>query len=263
MGGPGTERAERFFVTETGTDPVEEGEITKNAGAFKMKDSVGVFDPRTGGAGEINTGSNVGSAGVGVFDGKVGVDLQLRKLNPINAQSLLTAVLSGQKINLNVLHDSAFWNALKLKGIEIDFLAGLQNGDALIYNSGNDKFERQGIGSGNTDQLTVKDFTSSGTYDPLLPFQYGGTDNWSTVTKIEIVGRAEIVSRPVDFRIFDVDNSLVIAELTGYDTTVETNIDLGVVGNLPTGQALWELQARQPGGGNRKAFVESMAITYG
>lgn len=36
------------------------------------------FAEATGGTGEINTGSNVNVSGVGVFDGKVGVDLQFR-----------------------------------------------------------------------------------------------------------------------------------------------------------------------------------------
>jgi hypothetical protein len=55
--------------------------------------------PSSGGSGEANTGSNVGSSGTGIFDGKVGVDLQFRKLDAIGN---ITLALTGQKIDLSV-----------------------------------------------------------------------------------------------------------------------------------------------------------------
>ena len=55
MGGPRSERAERYFVTDTALDPVEEGEITLNSGNFKAKDGTGVFDLRAGAAGVSDT----------------------------------------------------------------------------------------------------------------------------------------------------------------------------------------------------------------
>lgn len=54
------------------------------------------------GSGEANTASNVGSAGVGVFDAKSGVDLQFRKLNPLSARITITLDSGNKKIDLDV-----------------------------------------------------------------------------------------------------------------------------------------------------------------
>ncbi|HJQ87792.1 MAG TPA: hypothetical protein VJ820_10100 [Propionibacteriaceae bacterium] len=55
----------------------------------------------SGTAGEANTASNVGSAGEGVFDAKVGTDLRFRNIAP--ASNKVSVALSGSNINLNVV----------------------------------------------------------------------------------------------------------------------------------------------------------------
>lgn len=62
-----------------------------------------------GGSGEINTGSNQGTDGVGVYDTKVGVDLQFRHVAP--GSSKVTTTLNGKDIDIdivvgNIPHDS-------------------------------------------------------------------------------------------------------------------------------------------------------------
>lgn len=60
---------------------------------------------RTGGSdggGEANTGSNVGSAGVGIFDAKVGVDLQFRKANPKSNKVLITLDSPNKKVDFDI-----------------------------------------------------------------------------------------------------------------------------------------------------------------
>jgi len=50
--------------------------------------------------GEVNTGSNVGTDGVGVYDGKVDVDLQFRHIAPASAK--ITVTLNGNDIDLDI-----------------------------------------------------------------------------------------------------------------------------------------------------------------
>ena len=52
--------------------------------------------------GEVNTGSNVGTDGIGVYDGKVGVDLQFRHIAP--ASSAITVVENGNDIDIDLSH---------------------------------------------------------------------------------------------------------------------------------------------------------------
>ena len=42
---PRIERAERLFLTESGLEPIEEGEFTLNGGLIRMKDCTGVANP--------------------------------------------------------------------------------------------------------------------------------------------------------------------------------------------------------------------------
>lgn len=58
------------------------------------------WTPPTGGGGEANTASNVGTDGVGVFDAKVGVDLQFRNIAP--ASNKITVTLNGEDIDLDI-----------------------------------------------------------------------------------------------------------------------------------------------------------------
>jgi hypothetical protein len=60
------------------------------------------FTQMTGSAsGETNTASNVGASGVGIYDGKSGVDLQFRKLNA--GSSTISVTLNGQKVDVDVV----------------------------------------------------------------------------------------------------------------------------------------------------------------
>jgi len=56
-----------------------------------------------GGGGEINTGANVGTAGIGVFDGKVTTELQFRKLNSLTNKLTIALDTPNQKVDFNIV----------------------------------------------------------------------------------------------------------------------------------------------------------------
>ncbi len=71
MAGPETERAERYFITDSGADPVEDGEMTMNAGVVKIKDVTGVYNPRSSDVAPILISRNTGETLVSRNTGEV------------------------------------------------------------------------------------------------------------------------------------------------------------------------------------------------
>ncbi len=55
----------------------------------------------SGVAGEVNTGANVGTDGVGVFAGKLGTELQFRNISPVSNR--ISLALDGQNIKIDVV----------------------------------------------------------------------------------------------------------------------------------------------------------------
>jgi hypothetical protein len=70
------------------------------AGMYLYNGATWNFLQGAGGSGETNTGSNQGTDGIGVFDNKVGVDLQFRHIAP--ASSKMSVALLGKDIDLDV-----------------------------------------------------------------------------------------------------------------------------------------------------------------
>jgi hypothetical protein len=66
------------------------------------------WEPATvsgGGGGEANDGANVGTAGVGVYDGKSGATLQFRKLNSLDANLTIVDDSANNKIDFDLNDD--------------------------------------------------------------------------------------------------------------------------------------------------------------
>ncbi len=71
MGGPRFERAERFFITESGADPVEDGELRMNAGVVKFKDLLGIYNPRSSDVSPLLVSDNTGETLVSKNTGEI------------------------------------------------------------------------------------------------------------------------------------------------------------------------------------------------
>lgn len=89
--------------------------LTKNSGG----DAVWASAPGAGG-GESNTGSNVGTAGVGVFKQKTGVDLEFKKINAASAAVVITDDTANSELDIGVnINDSGtaatdLWSGSKI-----------------------------------------------------------------------------------------------------------------------------------------------------
>lgn len=98
--GPRYEEEIRF--DEQVSDPSGAGYMRYVSGSFRMQDSSGVFDPRSGGGGESNTASNVGTAGVGVYKEKVGVDLRFKKINAGSSKVTVVDDTGNDEVDIDV-----------------------------------------------------------------------------------------------------------------------------------------------------------------
>jgi hypothetical protein len=92
----------------------------------------------------------------------------------------------------------------------------------------------------------VAQFAWPGTVDMSLPFQI--------LAALSLGGGSSM-----DIRVFDATNVAVIAELLGYTNPVFTVVDLGLVSNVPSTPAVWEIQLRANGTG-RKARAASVVF---
>jgi len=72
--------------------------------SLKIYDSSGILKSSTGGSGETNTASNIGTDGTGVYDQKVGVDLQFRNIASVDPELLdITFDAGDNDIDFTVL----------------------------------------------------------------------------------------------------------------------------------------------------------------
>lgn len=114
---------------------------------------------RTAGGGETNTASNVGSAGTGLYDAKVGVDLQFRKINALSSKISVALDAPNKKVDLDIDPSQ----------IDLDDLGDINaaapnNLDVLTWIAAASEWQAQPGGGGGGGALNKHNFRKSGRY---------------------------------------------------------------------------------------------------
>lgn len=85
--------------------------LIEDSAASNAKKRVQVGNLPGGGGGETNTASNVGTAGVGVFKQKAGVDLEFKKINAGSNAVTITDDTGNNEIDIDVVTGRCFFTA--------------------------------------------------------------------------------------------------------------------------------------------------------
>ena len=142
------------------------------AGAFGLSTVSGLA-----GQGEVNTASNIGTAGVGIFDGKVGEDLQFKKLNAGSAKITITDDTGNNEVDI----DLGTVSVGDLSDVDITTSAPT-DGQALVWNASNSEFEPGTVASSTNYFQTV---AVSGQSD-IVPDSTTDTLNFAAGSNITI-----------------------------------------------------------------------------
>jgi len=86
---------------------------------------------------------------------------------------------------------------------------------------------------------------AGGTYLVVRSFIFRGTDLYGrSPTAIKVLANVLVALNPLKIKIYDSTNALTIVEKTGINNLTSTLIDLGTLSNLPTSEAIFEIQVQ-------------------
>ena len=101
-------------------------DITK--AEFISAGKLGLFDVVSGGGtgGEVNTASNIGVYGIGIFKDKIGVDLRFKKLNSASNKIILTDDSINNTVNIDVDYENLPINLVTQNALDnkVDKISG-------------------------------------------------------------------------------------------------------------------------------------------
>jgi hypothetical protein len=145
-----------------------------------------------GGGGEANTASNVGTAGVGVFKQKAGVDLEFKKVNAGSAKITVTDDVANDEVDIDI--DESQVDHGSLAGLADDdhtqyaLLAGRSGGQTLIGGTdASDDLTLQTTSDGTKGDYILSELTTAGpvltsaagvlSSEAQLALERGGTES--------------------------------------------------------------------------------------
>jgi len=160
--------------------------------------------------GEANTASNIGIDGVGVFDGKVGVDLQFRNINAGSTKISVTDDSANNEIDIDVSESD-----LTLDNIG-GTLSVVKGGTGSTTASG----ARTNLDA--QEDLSGAIITSAtvATDDKILIQDTDDSDNLKTVTVQSVADLASTITTPVS----STDNAIVRFDGTGGDSIQNSGV---------------------------------------
>jgi len=118
-----------IFNNPSSSDDSKVISYSNSSGGFVLSSLAGLS-----GSGEVNTASNVGTAGVGVFKQKTGEDLEFKKINAGSAKITITDDTSNNEVDID-------FGTVAAGDLSDVTTSGVTNGQALVYSSSNSRFE--------------------------------------------------------------------------------------------------------------------------
>src|ERR1041384_438486 len=131
-------------------------------GHLKKKNSAGTvvdYDSFVGG-GEVNTITNIGTGGVGVYKQKTGVNFELKKINAGSSSVTITDDTANNEVDINVVDATTSLKGKVLLGINTDTAAGLviQANDSRLTNARAPTAHALSHKSGQSDVIKLDEF---------------------------------------------------------------------------------------------------------
>ena len=144
--------------------------------------------------------------------------------------------------------------------VNITFTATLSTGDQTILDGlVSSHMPITGTGDRVLEISLTKDSIDLPVYHPIKSFNFLGTNKLSNITHMKIVGSMDLDGTDYSVRVWDVTNHNSICSATFSNITDKVN-DLSILSNLPTGEAIFEVQMKV--NGMTKAIVTELLIYY-
>jgi hypothetical protein len=134
---------------------------------------------------------------------------------------------------------------------------GATDGQVAAWNNANGVWEPQSASSQKVIHagLTAATQVAGGTYFTVGYLIWRGSTSMGTPTNIKALMQHN--STTADVRVFDLTNTLQIAEALTVPTALTIN-DMGTLSNISVGEAVWEVQVRETGPGKIDLYTVSV-----